>query len=169
MTSCPLKNCLLEVRMTDVALQTRGHSYTGSLESRDCSQPVSEMAAVRVDSSTTACKPTYLICVLRTANRWIQIDVRSFRCPLTERPQPGESSPPTTTAGQRTSGSTDCTAVIRRYRPRYQGITNLHCCPQSGVKQTRRRDRAYRRIPTVRGSVRHQFHGGVGQVCGDAR
>ena len=44
--------------MTDVALQTRSHSNTGSLEFRDCSQPVSEMVAVRVDSSTAVRKPT---------------------------------------------------------------------------------------------------------------
>ena len=188
-------------------LALRGHSYTGSLESRDCSQPVSEVAAVRVDSSTAVRKPPVMtaadccasdparvtiqktVCIFEAtgadrrrclcpdtnidptsrARFRIQIYLRSGQCPLTERPQPGESSLPTTTAGRRTSGLTDCTAVIRRYRPRYQGITNLHCCLQSGVRQTRRRDRAYRRIPAVRGSVRHQFHGGVGQVCGYAR
>ena len=38
-------------------LALRAHSYTGWLESRDCSQPVSEVAAARVDSSTAVRKP----------------------------------------------------------------------------------------------------------------
>jgi hypothetical protein len=54
---CPRNNIPSPPWTEFAMLSLRGHSYTSWLESRDCSQPVSEMAAVRVDSSTAARKP----------------------------------------------------------------------------------------------------------------